>query len=52
MAAKKSFLLRIDPKLYELLERWAADEMRSVNSHIEYLLRSALQKSGRLPKKN
>jgi len=47
MPAKKSFLLRIDPKLYEALERWAADELRSVNAHIEYLLREALRKSGR-----
>jgi len=47
MASKKSFLLRIDPKLYEALERWAADELRSVNAHIEYLLREALRKSGR-----
>jgi len=50
MAVKKSFPLRIDPKLYEALERWAADEMRSVNAHIEYLLREAVQKAGRLPK--
>lgn len=50
MAPKKSFLLRIDPKLYESLEHWAADELRSVNAHIEYLLRSAVLKSGRLPK--
>jgi len=47
MPGKKSFLLRIDPKLYEALERWAADELRSVNAHIEYLLREALRKSGR-----
>lgn len=49
MAPKKSFLLRIDPKLYEALERWAADEFRSVNGHIEYLLREALRRSGRWP---
>lgn len=49
MASKKSFLLRIDPKLYEALERWAADEFRSVNGHIEYLLREALRHSGRWP---
>ncbi|OUM99683.1 MAG: hypothetical protein BAA02_09530 [Paenibacillaceae bacterium ZCTH02-B3] len=47
MPGKKSFLLRIDPKLYEALERWAADELRSVNAHIEYLLREALRRSGR-----
>ncbi|MBN2980348.1 MULTISPECIES: ribbon-helix-helix domain-containing protein [Cohnella] len=47
MPAKKSFPLRIDPKLYEELERWAADELRSVNGHIEYLLREALRRAGR-----
>lgn len=49
MAQKKSFPLRIDPKLYEALERWAADEFRSVNGHMEYVLREALRKAGRLP---
>lgn len=49
MASKKSFPLRLDPALYEALERWAADEFRSVNGHIEYLLREALRKEGRLP---
>ncbi|MMZ58104.1 hypothetical protein D3C76_477180 [compost metagenome] len=49
MASKKSFPLRLDPTLYEALERWAADEFRSVNGHIEYLLREALRKEGRLP---
>jgi hypothetical protein len=48
MAAKKSFPLRIDPKLHEVLERWAADELRSVNAHIEFLLREAARKAGRL----
>ncbi|MCL6477094.1 MAG: hypothetical protein K6T65_01635 [Peptococcaceae bacterium] len=49
MAARKSFPLRIDPGLYEVLERWAADELRSVNGHIEFLLREAARKAGRLP---
>ncbi|MCS7460238.1 hypothetical protein N0M98_08795 [Paenibacillus doosanensis] len=49
MAPKKNFALRLDPKLYEILERWAADEFRSVNGHIEFLLREAAAKSGRLP---
>lgn len=48
MAKKKQFPLRMDQKLYEALERWAADEFRSVNSHIEFLLRDATRKSGRL----
>ncbi|WP_405456629.1 hypothetical protein [Paenibacillus sp. HJGM_3] len=45
---KKSFPLRMDPKLYEIIEHWAADELRSVNGHIEYLLRAAAFRSGRL----
>jgi len=48
MTAKKNFPLRIDPKLYEVLERWAADEFRSVNAHIEFLLRDAAVRAGRL----
>ena len=44
MAEKKSFLLRIDPALWEDLEAWAQDELRSVNGQIEYLLREAVQK--------
>lgn len=52
MAPKKNFALRLDPKLYEALERWAEDEFRSVNSHIEYLLREAVQRAGRLPRVN
>lgn len=48
MTKKKSFALRIDPKLYDVIQRWANDEFRSVNSHIEYLLREAANKAGRL----
>lgn len=48
MAAKKQFPLRLDPKLYAALERWAEDEFRSVNAHMEFLLRDALRRSGRL----
>ncbi|HOQ08972.1 MAG TPA: hypothetical protein PLG09_02470 [Syntrophomonadaceae bacterium] len=51
MAQKKSFLLRINPQLYEVLEKWAADEFRSVNAHIEFLLRDAALRSGRLGSK-
>ncbi|MDD2497978.1 MAG: toxin-antitoxin system HicB family antitoxin [Desulfitobacteriaceae bacterium] len=50
MAAKKNFPLRLNPELYEVLERWAADEFRSVNAHIEYILRAAALKSGRISK--
>lgn len=49
MATKKNFALRLDPKLYETLERWANDEFRSVNAHIEFLLREAASRAGRLP---
>ncbi len=45
---KKAFPLRLDPELYRALEQWAADEFRSVNGHIEFLLREALGKAGRL----
>lgn len=41
---RKSFLLRIDQKLWNELERWAQDELRSVNGQIEYLLREAVRK--------
>jgi hypothetical protein len=44
MAEKKSFLLRIDAGLWDDLQAWAADELRSVNGQIEYLLRQAVQK--------
>ncbi|MFM8844579.1 MAG: hypothetical protein ACKOGN_01590 [Gammaproteobacteria bacterium] len=46
MAERKSFLMRIDPELWRELERWAADDLRSVNGQIEYLLRDALKKRG------
>lgn len=48
MAAKKRFLLRVDPQLYDALQHWASDELRSVNAQIEYVLRDALLKAGRL----
>jgi len=43
MAAKKSFLLRMDAELWNELQRWAADELRSVNGQVEYLLRQAVR---------
>lgn len=49
MAERKRFLLRIDPRLYAVLERWAADELRSVNGQIEKLLTDEARRSGRLP---
>jgi hypothetical protein len=45
--ARKSYPLRIDPDLYDALERWASDELRSVNGQIEYLLHDAVRKAGR-----
>ncbi|MEJ2288883.1 MAG: PTS ascorbate transporter subunit IIC [Deinococcales bacterium] len=47
MAEKKRFLLRIDPEVYRALEKWAADDLRSVNAQIEYLLKDALTRAGR-----
>ena len=49
MPARKPFLLRTDPEVIAALQRWAADELRSVNGQIEFLLRRALQQAGRLP---
>jgi hypothetical protein len=49
MADRKPFLLRLPPDVYDVLQRWAAEELRSVNGQIEFLLRDALRKAGRLP---
>ena len=49
MSERKSILLRLDPAVHDALARWAADELRSTNAQIEYLLRRALSESGRLP---
>src|SRR5450755_2379169 len=45
---RKSMLLRLDPEVHDALARWAADDLRSTNAHIEWLLRRALQQAGRL----
>jgi hypothetical protein len=50
MAQRKAFALRLDPAVYEALQRWAAADLRSLNGQIEFLLRRALQEAGRLPK--
>lgn len=47
MKEKKRFLLRLDPELYAVLEKWAADELRSVNAQVEFLLKEAVQRAGR-----
>jgi hypothetical protein len=50
LAERKPFLLRIPPELYAALEKWAADELRSVNAQIEYVLTEAVKKAGRAKK--
>jgi hypothetical protein len=52
MAEKKKFLLRIDDQIYSALEKWAADEFRSINAQMEFLLSEALKKNNRLEKKS
>lgn len=52
MAEKKKFLLRIDSNIYAALEKWAADDLRSINSEIEFLLTDSLKKSGRMTTNN
>ena len=47
MAARKSFALRIDGKTLEAMQRWAKDDLRSLNAQIEFVLRDALRQSGR-----
>jgi hypothetical protein len=44
MAARKQYLLRIEPGVWEDIERWAADDLRSVNAQVEYILRDALKR--------
>jgi hypothetical protein len=48
MAAKKSFALRIDSKTMEAMQRWAQDDLRSLNAQIEFVLRESLRQAGRL----
>jgi len=50
MSGRKAFALRIDEKTLVAMHRWAEDDLRSVNAQIEYILREALRKAGRLPK--
>ena len=47
LAQRKAFLLRVDPALLEAIQRWADDDLRSLNGQIEFLLRQALAESGR-----
>ena len=48
MADRKGFPLRLDPTVYDALQRWAAGDLRSLNAQIEFLLRRALREAGRL----
>jgi len=52
LAVKKNFVLRIDEDIYKALEKWAADEFRSVNGQIEWIIHDKLKEVSRLPKKN
>jgi len=47
LANKKNFILRLNPEMYKILEKWASDEFRSVNGQVEYLLNKAVFVSGR-----
>jgi hypothetical protein len=49
VAERKPFLLRIDPTVLDALQKWAADDLRSLNAQIEYVLRDTLTKAGRAP---
>jgi hypothetical protein len=49
VSERKKILLRLDPAVHDALAKWAADELRSTNAQIEYLLRRALSEAGRLP---
>ena len=49
MPEAKRFLLRLDPRLFEALRRWADDDLRSINAQIEYLLAREVKRAGRLP---
>jgi len=50
MAQRKAFPLRLDPAVFDALQRWADADLRSVNAQIEFLLRRALQQAGRMPR--
>ena len=50
MAARKAFALRIDEKTLAAMQRWANDDLRSLNAQIEFVLREALRKAGRMSK--
>ena len=51
MTARRSFLLRIDPAILDAVQRWANDDLRSLNGQVEFLLRRSLEDSGRAPRR-
>lgn len=51
MAQKKPFVLRLDPEILKAMEKWAADEFRSVNGQLEWIITKALRETGRIKKK-
>ena len=51
MSKKKAFALRLSPEMMDALEKWAADEFRSTNGQIEWIISKALKEEGRSPKK-
>jgi hypothetical protein len=51
VAKREAFLMRVDPEVLDALRRWARDDLRSVNAQVEIILRRALMREGRLPKK-
>jgi hypothetical protein len=50
MAPRKAFALRVDKTILEAMQRWANDDLRSLNAQIEFVLRESLRRNGRLPK--
>ena len=51
MAERKSFLIRVDRELLDAVQKWANDDLRSLNGHVEFLLRDSLKRAGRLPER-
>ncbi len=49
MTSRKQYPLRVDPALWDAVEKWAADELRSVNGQMEFIIRDSLRRAGRLP---
>lgn len=52
MAKRKQYPLRVDSEVWEAIERWAADDLRSVNAQVEFILRKSLKDAGRLGKRD